>query len=136
DPGVSCARASGARLPAGSRSAAGRASGRLSRQPGPYRPCRRILPAPPRFAVVWTQRGIRPALHLSWLEVRRRRQLPRSDERARAILPQDPPDGLSDDRDRRGDLDLYGSAREDAGTPGFRVDAGAREPSPRLESVG
>src|SRR5207249_10135844 len=128
-----CARASGARLPAGSRSAAGRASGRLSRQPGPYRPCRRILPAPPRFAVVWTQRGSRPALHLSWLEVRRRRQLPRSDERARAILPRDLPDGLSDNREGWGGLALYGSAREYAGPPGVRVEAGARQPSPRLE---
>src|SRR6478735_11824924 len=33
------------------------------------------LPAPGRFALLWPQRGRRPALRLSRLEVRRRRQV-------------------------------------------------------------
>src|SRR5262252_7720508 len=38
--------------------------------------------------------------------------------------------------DRRGYLDLYGAARADAGTAGFRMDPGAGDPSPRLQGMG
>ena len=62
--------------------AAGREADRL---PRPRRPCRRHgppLPASRRIAVLRPQRGGRPALRLSRLEVRRRRQLRRHAERA------------------------------------------------------
>ena len=44
-----------------------------------------LLPPSPGLPVAGTQRGRRPALHLSRLEVRRRRQLCRPDERAGAV---------------------------------------------------
>ena len=49
---------------------------------GPRRAARRALPAPHRLAVLRPQRGMRAALRLSRLEVRRRRQLRRPAERA------------------------------------------------------
>ena len=49
---------------------------------GPGRPARRALPASPRLAVLRAQRGVRPALRLPRLEVRRRRPLRGHDERA------------------------------------------------------
>ena len=48
---------------------------------GPRRRDGSSLPAPLRLAVLRPQRGGRPPLHLSRLEVRRRRQLPRHAER-------------------------------------------------------
>ena len=51
--------------------------------PGQDRPARRALPAPPRVALLRPQRGVRPALRLPRLEVRRRRPLRGHDERAR-----------------------------------------------------
>ena len=49
---------------------------------GPDRRHGSSLPAPLRLAVLRPQRGRRPALRLSRLEIRRRRQLPRHAERA------------------------------------------------------
>ena len=56
------------------------------------------LPASPRVALFRAQRGMRPALRLSRLEVRRRRHLRRSAERAggTSVQAQDPPRRLSD----------------------------------------
>ncbi len=135
-PALVAAGIGGARRRAGARAIARRKAPRVSRQSRPGRPRRRILSASPRLAVVRAQRRNRAALRLSRLEIRCRRQLPRPDERARAVLPQDPPDRLSDGRDGRRDLGLYGAARQDAGAPGLRVDAGAGNPSPRLKGVG
>ena len=62
--------------------AARRTADRLSRQRGPGRHHGSSLPASLRVAVLRPQRGRRPALRLSRLEIRRRRQLPRHAERA------------------------------------------------------
>ena len=51
---------------------------RDTRRPG--RPAGRILPPPAGVPVPRAQRGVRPALRLSRLEVRRGRQLPGYDE--------------------------------------------------------
>ena len=135
-PALHDPRTARARLPAGPRPAARRKARRVSRQRGPDRPGRRVLPASPRLLVVRAQRGIRAALRLSRLEIRRRRQLRRADERARAVLQQGPADRLSDGRDGRRDLGLYGAARQDAGAAGLRMDAGAGNPPPCLQGVG
>ena len=74
--------AAGTGLLAGARQAAGRGPRGLPRQPGRDRPARRVLPAPRRVALLRPQRGVRPALRVPRLEVRRRRQLRRHAERA------------------------------------------------------
>ena len=60
----------------------GRAAGAVPRHAGPRRAARRALPAPHRVAVLRPQRGVRAALRLSRLEIRRRGQLRRPAERA------------------------------------------------------
>ena len=77
------------------------------------RPGRRVLPASPRAAVLRPQRGMRPALRLSRLEVRRRRRLRRYAERAGRQPDEErhQDQGLSDGRARRRGLGLYGPAR-------------------------
>ena len=136
DPGLSVARTGRARRRPGARAAVGREARGVPRHRGPGRARRRVLPASPRLLVVRPQRGIGSALRLSRLEIRRRRQLHRADERARAVLPQGAPDRLSDGRDGRGHLDLYGAARKDAAAARLRMDPGARNPPPCLEGVG
>ena len=69
----------GRRRPAAA-DAAGRAADRLPRQRRAGRRPRSPLPAPLRLAVLRPQRGGRPALRLSRLEVRHGRQLPRHAE--------------------------------------------------------
>ena len=81
--GLPLDRAARARRPAGARAAPRRRSGRLPRQRGQGRPGRRVLPAPPRAAVLRPQRRVRAALRLSRLEVRRRRHLRRHARRSR-----------------------------------------------------
>ena len=45
------------------------------------------------------------------------------------VLPQGSPNGLSDRRTGRGDLDLYGPARADPAVPEIRLDPGAARPT-------
>src|SRR5712664_3100027 len=63
----------GARLPSRSRETAGREAGCLPRYGGTNRPGRRVLRAPRRVAVVRPQRGVRAALRIPRVEVRRER---------------------------------------------------------------
>src|SRR5439155_23732936 len=63
----------GARLPSGSRETTGREAGRLPRYGGTNRHDRRVLRPPRRVAVVRAQRGVRAALPVPRLEVRRER---------------------------------------------------------------
>ncbi len=62
---------------AGAGEAAVGAPARLPGQRGPLRPDRRVLRAPRRLAVVRPQRGVRPALPVPRLEVRRHRPVRR-----------------------------------------------------------
>ena len=120
------------RWPARPRPPARRGPGGVPRQRGPHRPDRGVLPASPRLAVFRTQRGMRPALHLSRLEVRRRRRLHRHDERAGGIRlqAQGPHHRLSDLRTGRHRVGVYGPGREDAAAAEIRLDAGAGSQSP------
>src|SRR6266540_1369110 len=63
----------GARLPSRSREIARREAGCLPRYGRTNRPDRRVLRPPRRVAVVWTQRGVRAALPVPRVEVRRER---------------------------------------------------------------
>ena len=97
---------------------------------GPRRAARRALPAPHRLAVLRPQRGMRPALRLSRLEIRRRRQLRRPAERAARttdLQAQDQDHSLSLRRARRRGLGLYGPAGAQAGIPRARMDASCRQ---------
>src|SRR5262245_65261414 len=78
--GLAVARDSGAGLSAGARASAGRGPGRLSRHQRAYRADTGIMPASPGFTIFRPQRGVRPALRLSRLEIRRRWQVRRHDE--------------------------------------------------------
>src|SRR5215471_8610575 len=135
-PGLNVLRIAGAGLRARARAAARRKARGLSRYSGPHRARRRVLSASPRLVVVWTERRIGASLRLSRLEIRCRRQMPRTDERTRAVLPQSAADRLPDSRDWRARLGLYGAAREDAGAAGLRMDAGAGNSPACVEGVG
>src|SRR5215471_4746150 len=78
--GLAVARDSGAGLSTGAGAPAGRGPGRLPRHQRAHRADSGIMPASPRFTVFRPQRGVRPALRLSRLEIRRRWQLRRHDE--------------------------------------------------------
>ena len=75
---------------------------------------RRVLSAPPRAAVLRTQRGVRSALRVPRLEVRRQRHVRRHAVRAARERLQGPAahQGLSDLRSRRPGVDLHGAARQ------------------------
>ena len=109
DPRLSFLGAEGRRR-ADAAHAAGRAAHRLPRHRRPGRHHGASLPAPLRLAVLRAQRGRRPALRLSRLEVRRRRQLPRHAERAAGAGLQGPHQGqgLQGGRARGLRLDLHG----------------------------
>ena len=94
---------------------------------GKHRPDRRVLSAPPRLAVARPQRRVRAALRVPRLEIRRRRQLRRSDERARRkqLRRKGAHHALPDAGAGRDRLDLYGSARETAASAVLRVHPGA-----------
>src|SRR5712692_1121671 len=128
--GAARRRAAGARLPAGAREAALRATDRVSRHAEPPRPGRRVLRAPRRLALVRPQRGKRAALLLSRLEVRRHRPVRRDPLGARQpeAVPAHEAQVLSADRARRRAVDLHGPARAAAAPARARVDRGAREP--------
>ena len=80
------------------------------------------LPASLRLIVPGTQRGRRDPLHLSWLEIRRFRQLRRHGERAGApgFQAQGEGQGLSRGRARRDRLGPYGGGRQGAAAAGAR----------------
>jgi len=88
----------------------------------------RILPASPRLALLRPQRGMRAALRLSRLEVRRRRKLRRPDERTgrEPVSPQSPHHRLSDKSSWAGSCGLSGAARAHAGGAQIRLDPGAQ----------
>ncbi len=88
DPGPSRRGAAGERLPAGPGQAAVGAADRIPRHRGPVRPDRRVLRAPRRLALVRPQRGVRAALRLPRLEVRRDRPVRRDPVRARRAAQQ------------------------------------------------
>ena len=107
--------------------AARREADRVSRQRRPGRRDGPSLPAPLRVAVPGTQRGGRHPLHLSRLEVRRRRQLPRHAEPAAAGLQAEGEgQGLQGGRARRRRLGLHGVARGGAAAAGVRDPRRAR----------
>ncbi len=132
DPRLPRGRDRRVRWPASAGQALGRRPRGLPRQRGPDRPDRRVLPAPPGIALFRAQRGMRAALRLSWLEIRRGGQLRRSAQRApgASIQAQYPHRRLSDDRAWRHRLGLYGSARKNAGAAQILLDPGARGAPP------
>ncbi len=91
------------------------------------------LPTSRRVALFWAQRGMRPALRLSRLEVRRDRRLRRSVERAggTSVQAQGEARGLSDLRARRHRLGISRAGREDAAFAEIRLDPGAGNPPSR-----
>src|SRR5258706_2320291 len=91
--GADAARAAEAGLRPGAAAAPGRGSGRVPRFRRQNRHSARALPAPAVVAVLWPQRGERPALRLSRLEIRRRRALRRHAERAARV--EFPPQGAA-----------------------------------------
>ena len=103
--------------------------------PGQDRPARGALPAPAGVALLRPQRGLRPALRVPRLEVRRRRPVRGHDERARGaqLRRQDPHHGLSHGGGGRRDLGLPGPGGAAAAAAEVRVDAGAADASARLE---
>src|SRR5262245_7197997 len=105
-------RATGEWLSAGAREDVVGAAARLPRQRGQIRIDRRILRPPRRVALVRPQRGARPALLLSRLEIRRDRPVHRRSVGAarERLLPEDQAQVLSVGEARAGAVDLYGSA--------------------------
>ena len=104
---------------------------------GRDRPARRALPAPPRLALLRPQRGVRPALRLPRLEVRRRRPLRGHDERARGAAASRtrsaPPPTPRVEAGRR-DLGLHGPARSGSrAPPHFAWTQAPADASPRVE---
>ena len=115
------------RLPADPRHADVREPGRVPRHDGAGGPRRRALPAPHGVDVLRPQRGMRAALRLSRLEVRRRRQLRRHAVGAGRFefQAQGQDQGLPVHRARRRGVDLYGTGGAEAGIPRPRMDHGA-----------
>ena len=85
------------------------------------------LPASLRQPVLRPQRGERHPLHLSRLEIRRRRQLPRPAQPAAAsgLQGQGQGQGLQGHRAQRRDLGLYGQPRQGAAAADVRGDLDA-----------
>ena len=108
---------------------------RADRRPGRHR--RAALPASRRQSLLRPQRGVRPALLLPRLEVRRRRQLRRPADLAAGVGLQghDQAARLSDARMGRHDLGLHGPARDDAGAAAARARPGARRLALRHQEV-
>ena len=81
------------------------------------------------------QRGMRAALRLSRLEIRRRRQLPRPAQRAAGepVQAAHPPHRLSDRRAGRPGVGLSRPGRQDAAGAEIRLDPGARKPPACLQ---
>ena len=94
---------------------------------GRYGADRRVLRPPRRLAVVRPQRGERPALPLSRLEIRHDRPVHRGAVGAgrERLLPEDQAEVLSAGEARRRAVDLYGPAGEAAAAAGVGVRHGA-----------
>ena len=98
------------------------------------RPARRVLPASARVALLRAQRGLRPALRLPRLEVRRRRPVRRHDERAggarfaHKIRTTAYPTGAGRRR-----LGLHGPARAQPAPPQFAWTQAPDDAPPRVE---
>ena len=90
DAGAAVVGAARARLSAGARQIARRGTRRLPRHRRNHRHDRGVLPEPARVAVARPQRGKRTSLRLSRLEIRHRRALRRTDERAPRVRRQGP----------------------------------------------
>ena len=105
----------------------GRGPAGLPRHRRPRRHRRAALPASRRQPLFRPQRGVRPALRLPRLEVRRRRQLRRPADLAAGIVLQghDQAARLSDARMGRHGLGLHGPARAHAGAAAARAGPGA-----------
>src|SRR6185503_1438104 len=92
---------------------------------------------PPGFALVRPQRGMRSALRLPRLEVRRHRAMRRpalggcAHVGARAYAPEE----LSVPRARRRDLDLHGPAGAETGGTRIRVGTGVPGAALRLQAA-
>ena len=118
-----------ARRHAGARAPARRRPGGLPRHRRPPRRARRALSAPTRVARVRAERGMRPALPLSRLEVRRRRQRRRHAFRSpghrRAAWQEG--EGLPGARRRRVRVDMDGAAGRAARMGPARVVAAPRD---------
>ena len=127
DAGAALRRTARARRAAEEDQDPGRGPARLPQHRRPRRHRRAALPASRRQPLLRPQRGVRPALRLPWLEVRRRRQLRRPADLAAGVLLQghDQAARLPDARMGRHDLGLHGPAREDAGAAAARDGAGA-----------
>ena len=117
----------GERMPAGAGQAPVRAAAGLARHPGPLCADRRVLRAPRRLAVVRPQRGERPALPLSRLEIRPHRPVHRGAVGAggKRLLQEDQAEVLSAGRARRRAVDLHGPAGAAAAAAGVGVRHGA-----------
>src|SRR5215471_5456769 len=104
------------RMPAGAGENPVGTPARLSGYRRALRPDRRVLRAPRRVAVVRQERRVRPALSVSWLEIRRDRAVHRGSLGAggKRLLSQDQTQVLSAGRARRCAVDVHGSAREAA----------------------
>ena len=127
DRGVPLRRGRAAGRRAGAREAARREPRGVPRLQRPARRARRILRAPPRLAGLRAQRGVRAALPLSRLEVRRGRQRGRDGLGARREQHSAAreAEGLSGARGRRLRVVLHGSGGRDAGVRAARVRADA-----------
>ena len=114
-------------LRSGPRQAAGRAARRV---PGHERDggvARHAVRSPKGKPFLRPERGARPAVHLSRLEVRRPRELRRHADRdgGRQLQGQDPPDVLPGPRGRRRPLGVHGAAGRSAPAARVRVHADA-----------
>ena len=106
--------------PAGPGAAARRGPGRVPGHRRRGRPHRGALPAPRRVAVLRPQRGVRAALHVPRLEVRRHRPVRRPALRAAPVLAPDQDHVLPDPRVRRDRVDLPGAGGYDDAVPRLR----------------
>src|SRR6185295_8016505 len=119
--------AAGERMPAGAGENPLRTAARFPRHRRPLWADRRVLRAPRGLAVVRTQRGVRAALPVSRLEIRRHRAVHRGAVGAPRVglLPEDQIEILPAGEARPGAVGLYGATREAAAAAGVGIRHGA-----------